>query len=278
MGIETALIVSAVAGAGASVHASNVASRATREGINAIKGAPGRGLRAYAALEEQLGGAPTVDPDMFRQAQFFGLGADDIANLSQSMFQQQTALVMPQFEDALQLVDQDMAKRGFASSIDDETRFRLADRLMQNMLGAAAGSNVAATTLFGEEQARRTAFGQTEAQRETAFNMSPIDIWFNRAQLGQGAMGQAGQNAANLAQVSQQGANAQANIWGGFTSNMQNLASSYGAWQALKGPTTGFTGGVTPTEMRDFNIASQDAGFTPWMATTRSGSGGFISP
>lgn len=279
MGIETALIVSAVAGAGASAYAANKAEKATREGINALKGAPKRGLEAYKALEYELGGAPEIDPDVFRSAEFFGLGAEDAASLARNLFASQTALAIPQFEDALQMVEQDMAKRGFASSIDDETRFRMADRLYQNLLGAASQASVAATSLWGEEQARRTAFSQAEAQRGTAFGMAPIDIWFNRAQLAQGAMGQAGQNAANIAQFSQAGANAQANVWGGFASNLSNLATSYAAWNALQGPSTqGFTTGVTPTERQDFFNASQAAGFTPEFATTKSGSGFYRTP
>lgn len=236
MGIElgTAMAIAGGTSLVSTAMQSRAQSRATDAAIQAQLAAPRVGLQTYQTLERYLDGAPEITPDMYEAAKYYELEGGDYDRLERSIYERETGMWETDFRDALRMVDEEMAQRGFSSTIDDAARYRLASKLAENL---RLGAEHATQTRYALEQQAltgRSAWSQAEATRRTAFNLAPIDIWMNRARLGTSAISGAQTTGSNIAGTIMSGAEAQNAMWGDLLTSGGNMLSSYMMWDALK--------------------------------------------
>lgn len=235
MGVGEALVISAAAGVVGSAWSAHKTSKAIKGAAKTAAQGPAIGRREYMALEEYLGGAPTIPEGAYVPSKYYSLEGGDYDALERSLYERETGMWEPDFQDALRMIDEEMARRGFGSTIDDEARYRLATNLAERLRTSAAGATATRYGLQRQDLASRSAFEQAEAGRRTAFNLSPIDLWFKRAQLGVGSMGMGVDLGTSLADLQVSGQQLQNQIVGGVSGGLGELASSYAIYKALIG-------------------------------------------
>ncbi len=215
--------VQAIAG----VSQASKARKATKSAVKSAQQGPQRGLDLFFDMEERMGGVPDIS-DAFVPAEFRTLTDEDYDRLEQSIFESRTALFMEPFEESLRAIQGEEERRGI-SSLGAEQRFRLAARTGDMLRAEAAGATTTALQARLQEQGMLNELGFRESSRETAFNLSPLDVFFNRGQLAT-SMTQTGATAgANAGQFTLSGFGQQADIIG---SSLKGMSTIFGLSQA----------------------------------------------
>ena len=220
MGWPTAIVtgISVISG----ISQARSAKRAAKKTQQAIGAAPGRALESLGQFEQQFGGPPG----------FERLTGGDYEALQRSLYEQQTGLFQPQFEESQRRIFEDAARRGLPSSIISETQEGLGRTRDLALQQAAASSVGQRYGLQAEELARLNAFQQQQYQ----------------SRLGgfTGLAGTGTQGAIGAGQVAQQGIAQVGGALGGIgaaagalISGTQNRAFQQNLLNTLGGTPTG---------------------------------------
>jgi hypothetical protein len=211
---------------------SNRAAKATQGAQAGVGQAPGQALANLGQFESVFG-APNIG-----QSQFFGFGPGGTDALQKAIFEQQRALLAPQFAQARERVMQDMARRGLSSSLQAEQLGELQRAEDLALQQAAAQATQQAFGLQASEQERRTAFDREQA-------LDPFRIQQARAgQLGvlggqslSGALGQGQLGLGGLGMQQDIMAGVGTGV-GGLLQSQQNAAFQQNLLDRLGGETT----------------------------------------